>query len=87
MKGIVLFVIVLFILLLAIVVGARNSSLITVELLVIQTEMRLSTFMIFSLFAGFFVGISTILTKYLVLRLRFANMKKRLDKLSLEKSK
>lgn len=87
MKGIVLFVIVLFILLLAIVVGARNSSLITVELLVVQVEMRLSTFMIFSLFAGFFVGLSTILTKYLVLRLRFANMKKRLDKLTLEKSK
>lgn len=87
MKGIVLFVIVIFILLVAIVVGARNSSLVTVELLVMQAEMRLSTFMVFSLLAGFFVGLSTILTKYLVLRLRFANMKKRLDKLSLEKSK
>ena len=82
MKGIVLIVVVIFILLLAIVIGARNSEFVTVEMLIVKSEMRLSTFMVFSLLAGFFVGLSTILTKYLVLRVRFANMKKRIDKLT-----
>ncbi|MFW8589623.1 lipopolysaccharide assembly protein LapA domain-containing protein [Glaciecola sp. 2405UD65-10] len=86
MKGIVLVILVIFMLLTAIVVGSRNADVVTINYLIAQVDMRISTFMVVCLFVGFFIGVSTILTKYLSLKVRFASLKKRLDKLSVEKS-
>lgn len=86
MKGIVLVILVVFMLLTAIVVGSRNADVVTINYLIAQVDMRISTFMVVCLVVGFFIGVTTILTKYLALKVRFASLKKRLDKLSVEKS-
>lgn len=86
MKGIILIIIVIFLLLTAIVVGSRNADVVTINYLVAQIDMRQSTFMVLCIALGFFLGIATIVTKYLALKVRFASMKKRLDKLSTNKT-
>lgn len=85
MKGIILFIIVIVLLLTAIVVGARNNEIVTINYLIAQIDLRISVLMAICIGLGIFVGISTMLTKYLALKLRFAHMKRRLDKLSVEK--
>jgi len=86
MKGIILFVVVIILLLTAIIVGARNNEVVTINYLIAQIDMRISLLMAVCIALGFFVGLSTIVTKYFTLKLRFASMKRRLDKLSVEKS-
>jgi putative membrane protein len=86
MKGIILFIVVIVLLLTAIVVGARNNEIVTINYLLAQIDMRVSVLMAVCIALGIFVGISTILTKYFALKLRFATMKRRVDKLSIEKS-
>lgn len=86
MKGIILIILVIFLLLAAIVVGSRNADVVTINYLIAQVDMRVSTFMVVCMAIGFFFGTATILTKYLALKVRFAAMKKRLDKLSINKS-
>jgi len=86
MKGIILIILVVFMLLTAIVVGSRNADVVTINYLVAQVDMRISTFMVVCLFIGFFLGSATILSKYLALKVRFASMKKRVEKLSADKS-
>lgn len=85
MKGIILFIVVVLLLLTAIVVGARNNEVITINYLIAQVDMRISVLMAVCIVIGVFVGMSTILTKHFALRLRFAGMKRRLEKLSIEK--
>lgn len=85
MKGIILIILVVFMLLTAIVVGSRNSDVVSINYLIAQVDMRISTFMVVCLFIGFFLGTATIWTKYLALKVRFASMRKRLDKLSADK--
>ncbi len=85
MKGIILLVLAVVFLLLAIVVGSRNADVVTINYLIAQIDMRVSTFMVVCLAVGFFLGISTILTKYLALKVRFTAMKRRLDKLQSSK--
>ena len=85
MKGIILFIVVVILLLTAIIVGARNNEIVTINYLIAQIDLRISMLMAICILLGFVVGISIILTKYLALKLRFASMKRRLDKLSVEK--
>ena len=77
MKGIILFIIVIVLLLTAIVVGARNNEIVTLNYLIAQIDLRISVLMAICIGLGIFVGISTMLTKYLALKLRFAHMKRR----------
>ncbi len=70
----------------AVLVGFRNSEVITINYLIAQLDMRVSTFMVVCIVFGFLLGFTTILTKYLALKLRFVSMKRRLEKLALDKS-
>jgi putative membrane protein len=70
----------------AVVVGFRNADVVTINYLIAQIEMRISTFMVVCLIIGFFLGFTTILTKYLALKVRFASMKRRLEKLAITKT-
>jgi putative membrane protein len=80
MKAILVVIIVVLLVLLAIVVGSRNAEVISVNFLIAQAEMRVSTFMVWSICAGFVLGISTILSKYLALRVRVTLLTRKLNK-------
>ncbi|MFC4699327.1 lipopolysaccharide assembly protein LapA domain-containing protein [Glaciecola siphonariae] len=82
MKAILVIIIVILLVLLAIVVGSRNAEIISVNYLLAQVDMRVSTFMVWSMSAGFIVGICTILTKYLALRVKVTLLTRKLNKLA-----
>jgi putative membrane protein len=82
MKAILITIVVVLLLLLAIVVGARNSEIITVNYLIAQTDMRVSAFMVISIALGFVLGICSILSKYLALRVKLSLLNRKLAKLS-----
>lgn len=86
MKGIILLILAIILVMIAVVVGFRNSDVVTINYLIAQLDMRISTFMVVCILIGFFLGFSTILTKYLALKVRFATMKRRLEKLAINKS-
>ena len=86
MKGIILLIIAVVFILTAIVVGARNNELVSINYLIAQADLRISVLIAICMCAGIFIGISTMLTKYFALKIRFASMKRRLDKLSVEKA-
>lgn len=85
MKGIILFIVAFVLILLAFVVGFRNSEVVTINALVVQGNMKISTFMVICIGIGFFLGFVTILTKYLALKIRLSSMRRRLEKLSTNK--
>lgn len=86
MKGVILLILAIILIMIAVVVGFRNADVVTINYLIAQIEMRISTFMVVCLIIGFFLGFTTILTKYLALKVRFASMKRRLEKLAINKS-
>lgn len=86
MKGVVLLILAIILIMIAVVVGFRNADVVTINYLIAQIEMRISTFMVVCLIIGFFLGFTTILTKYLALKVRFSSMKRRLEKLAINKT-
>jgi len=86
MKGIILLIIAIILIMIAVLVGFQNSEIVTINYLIAQVNMRISIFMLVCIIIGFFLGFSTILTKYLTLKVRFATMKRRLEKLAIDKS-
>ena len=86
MKGIILFILAIVLIMLAVIVGFRNADVVTINALIVQFNMRISTFMVICLVIGLTLGFITILTKYLALKVRFASMKRRLEKLAIDKS-
>lgn len=86
MKGIILLIIAILLVLVALVVGFRNADVVTINYLIAQIDMRLSTFMVICLIIGFFLGFVTILIKYLSLKVRFTRMKRQLEKLTNSKT-
>lgn len=78
MKGILILVLSVVVLLLAIVVGSRNADVVTINYLIAQVDIRISTFMVICLILGFMLGIFTILLKYLSLKLKLVGLKKQL---------
>jgi putative membrane protein len=86
MKGIILLIVAVILIMIAVVVGFQNSDVVTINYLLAQIDMRISTFMVLCILIGFFLGFTTILTKYLALKVRFSSMKRRLEKLAVNKS-
>jgi putative membrane protein len=82
MKAILVIITVVLLVLLAIVVGSRNADIISVNYLIAQTDMRVSTFMVWSIAVGFILGICTILTKYLALKVKVSLLTRKLNKLA-----
>lgn len=86
MKVIIYLLIAIILLMLAAAIGTRNTDVITVNYMIFQSSMKTSAFMVYFVGLGFLLGILIMLTKYLSLKLRFTAMKRRLDKLAVEKS-
>jgi len=86
MKGIILFILVLFLLVVAIVIGSQNTQIVSVNYLIAKTEMRLSTFLVICVSLGILMGFFTMLVKYLSARMHNKILIRRIKKLSKESS-
>lgn len=86
MKGLILLIIAIILIMIAVLVGFQNTEVVTINYLIAQVDMRISMFMLVCISIGFFLGFSTIVTKYLALKVRFGSTKRRLEKLSVDKS-
>ncbi|MCC5854988.1 MAG: LapA family protein [Idiomarina sp.] len=61
---------------LALVVGSQNTDVVSVNLIVFQTEATLATVIAWSLAIGFFFGLSSFIASYLGLRFRYRRLRK-----------
>lgn len=81
MKGILVFVVIVVLFMLAIVVGSQNTQIISVNYLIAQAEMRVSTFMVITISLGFTLGVLVMITRFLAVKLRLKLAQRRLKKL------
>ena len=84
MKGIILFLFVLLLLVIAIVIGSQNTQIISVNYIIAKTDMRLSTFMVICTALGMSVGFLVMLFKFLSARMHNKILTRRISKLSKE---
>ena len=78
MKGLLSVLIIVFILLLAIAVGSQNDSDITVNYLLAQATIKVSTFIALVLGAGVVVGVLLVMPAYIHTRVKLALTKQKL---------
>lgn len=84
MKGLILFLLVVLLLCVSIVIGSQNDQIITVNYLIAQSTLRLSTLLAIVVAIGFLIGLLCILTSWLSLRLQLGLTKQKLKKLRSE---
>ncbi|MBF7072858.1 LapA family protein [Glaciecola sp. MH2013] len=84
MKGIIIFVVIILLFLTALVIGSQNSQVISVNYLLAQADMRLSTFMVITIGLGFVIGFLVMLMRFLTLKMQLKLLQRRLKKLSKE---
>lgn len=83
MKGLISIILIIFILLIAIAIGSQNDGLISINYLIAQSTIRISSFISIVLAIGVFIGVALFLPVYLRLKLQLASLKsksKRLEK-------
>jgi putative membrane protein len=86
MKGIIVFVVIILLLMVSIVIGSQNTQTISVNYLIAQAELRVSTFMVITISMGFIMGLLLMLARFLALKVQNKLLHRRLKKLSKEKS-
>lgn len=84
MKGIIIFVTIIFLLMVSIVIGSQNTQMITVNYLIAKAELRVSTFMVITIALGFTIGFLMMLLRFLGLKMQNKILQRRLKKLSKE---
>ena len=84
MKGIIIFVTIIFLLMVSIVIGSQNTQMITVNYLIAKAELRVSTFMVITIALGFTIGLLMMLLRFLGLKMQNKLLQRRLKKLSKE---
>ncbi|MBT0586351.1 lipopolysaccharide assembly protein LapA domain-containing protein [Alteromonas oceanisediminis] len=84
MKGLILFLLVLLLLIIGVVVGSQNDQMVTVNYLVAQASMRLSTLMAIVLSMGVALGLLTMASSWLALRVKLGVLRQKLKKLQSE---
>lgn len=77
MKKLFLIVLVIFILLVAIAVGSQNDGVISVNYLLAQATMKVSTFITLSLAGGVVIGLVIMLPAYLHVKWQLAALKQK----------
>jgi putative membrane protein len=82
MKGILVFVIIVVLFMLAIVIGSQNTQVISVNYIIAQAEMRVSTFMVITIGLGVVIGFLVMFTRFFALKLQLKLVQRRLKKIS-----
>lgn len=84
MKGLIIFLLVVLLLCVSVVIGAQNDQIVTVNYLIAQSTLRLSTLLAIVVAIGFLIGLLCILTSWLSMRLQLSLTKQKLKKLRSE---
>jgi len=80
LKGIFSLIIIVVLLVLAFAVGSQNEAVITVNYLVAQAELRVSTLIAIAVTIGVIIGFLMMLTSWLALRIQLTTTRSRLKK-------
>jgi len=80
LKGIFSLLIIVVLLVLAFAVGSQNESVISVNYLIAQAQLRVSTLIAVALTIGVIIGFLIMLTSWLSLRLQLTTTRSRLKK-------
>lgn len=84
MKGIVSLLVVIVLLALAFAIGSQNEAVITVNYLIAQADIRLSTLIAIAVSIGIIVGLLIMLVSWLGLRMQLLAARSRIKKLTKE---
>lgn len=84
MKGLIIFLLVVLLLCVSVVIGSQNDQLATVNYLIAQSTLRLSTLLAIAVAIGFSVGLLCVVTSWLSMRLQLGLVKQKLKKLRSE---
>lgn len=84
MKGLIIFLLVVLLLCVSVVIGSQNDQLVTVNYLIAQSTLRLSTLLAIAVAIGFLIGLLCIVISWLSMRLQLGLVKQKLKKLRSE---
>lgn len=84
MKGIITLLVIVFLLALAFAVGSQNETIVTVNYLIAQSELRMSTLIAITLTIGILIGLLMMLLSWLSLRVQLVAVRGRLRKATKE---
>lgn len=84
MKGLFTFLVLIIVLVIAIIIGSRNQELVTINYLIAQSELRVSTLMAIILSFGIVIGMLTMFGSWLKLSWKVKSLKNQVKRLSKE---
>ncbi|WP_100641287.1 LapA family protein [Alteromonas facilis] len=84
MRGLVYFLSVIALLCIFVLVGAQNSQVVTVNFLIAQATLKLSTLMAIVMTIGVAIGLIILMASWLTLRVKLGLAKQKLKKLQNE---
>ncbi len=84
MRGLALFLVVIVLVCVFVLIGAQNSQTVTVNFLIAQATLKLSTLMAIIMTIGVAIGLCILMTSWLALRVKLGIAKQKLKKLQNE---
>ena len=84
MKGLLTFLVLIIVLVIAVIIGSRNQELVTINYLIAQSELRQSTLMAIVFSLGVVIGMLTFFSSWLKLTWKVKSLRNHLKRLSTE---
>lgn len=84
MKGLVFFICIVVLLVLAVAVGSQNDAVIPVNYLIARAEMTIATLIAIAVALGVIVGVLAVLSSWLTLRVKVIRLQAKLNRLQKE---
>ncbi len=84
MKGLVFFICIVVLLVLAVAVGSQNDAVIPVNYLIAKAEMTIATLIAIAVALGVIVGVLAVLSSWLTLRVKVIRLQAKLNRLQKE---
>jgi lipopolysaccharide assembly protein A len=83
-KGLLTFLVLIIVLVIAVIIGSRNQELVTINYLIAQNELRQSTLMAIVFSLGVVIGMLTFFSSWLKLTWKVKSLRNQLKRLSTE---
>ncbi|MFS1704586.1 DUF1049 domain-containing protein [Aestuariibacter sp. GS-14] len=84
MKGLVFFVCIVILLVLAVAIGSQNNAVISVNYLIAKSEITIATLIAVAVAVGVVVGVLAVLSSWLALRVKLIRLQTKLNRLQKE---
>ena len=84
MKGLLTFLVLIIVLVIAVIIGSRNQELVTINYLIAQSELRQSTLMAIVFSLGVVIGMLNFFSSWLKLTWKVKSLRNQLKRLSTE---